>query len=373
MKSELNKKVWLVGGAVRDKLLGLQPQDLDFVVVNSTPEEMLSEGFTQVGADFPVFLHPDTGQEYALARTERKTGSGYLGFEVNTENVSLNDDLFRRDLTINAMAMSEENDIVDPFNGREDLKNKILRHVSNKFVEDPLRVIRLGRFFARYSDFMVAEETAILSSNLVKQGELNHLATERFWAELAKTFKEKQVERFFTFLQAVKADQHVEFFNNLYGELSPDKLEFIKDVAKIVQPSALPASLILHTAITASRNSKTILSADTRTQALFKNLNNLRSLQVGNFTPDQVFSVLKSARAWSEGTSMLDLCAALAVATKAGEVFAITPIQLYKTWKATKSVKSANYISIYGPGKALGKAIDEGRKIAIDFSLNLHI
>jgi len=186
-----NEKVYLVGGAVRDHLLNVESKDRDYVVVGSSPEKMIANGFTQVGASFPVFLHPVTGDEYALARTERKTGTGYHGFDtVYDSSVTLEDDLERRDLTINSMAMTDNFQIIDPFNGIKDLEKGILRHTSDAFADDPLRVLRLARFSARYG-FSVAPETMELSRKLVRSGELNTLPRERIWTELYKGFSEK--------------------------------------------------------------------------------------------------------------------------------------------------------------------------------------
>ena len=173
-----------VGGAVRDTLLGYPHRETDRVVVGSTPEEMIAQGFTQVGRDFPVFLHPESKEEYALARTERKSGPGYHGFVVHADpSVTLEEDLERRDLTINAMAMDEDGVVTDPFGGQADLDAKILRHVSPHFVEDPLRVLRVARFAARYNHlgFTVAEETLSLMAEIVAANELPHLSTERVW------------------------------------------------------------------------------------------------------------------------------------------------------------------------------------------------
>lgn len=189
-------KVYLVGGAVRDTLLGLTPKDRDYVVVGATAkdvEDMLSQGFQRVGADFPVFLHPETGDEYALARIERKVGSGYNGFEAFTSpDLTIEDDLRRRDLTINAMAMDPQTgEIIDPFGGQEDLKNGVLRHVSEAFAEDPLRVLRVARFKARYG-FEIHHTTMKLMQELVESGELDHLTRERIWVEIEKLLMEKK-------------------------------------------------------------------------------------------------------------------------------------------------------------------------------------
>ena len=182
-------KVYLVGGAVRDELLSLPIKERDWVVIGSTPKEMLQQGYKQVGKDFPVFLHPTTKEEYALARTERKTGHGYDGFEVYADpRVTLEDDLMRRDLTINAIAKDPQGEIVDYFNGIDDLNNGILRHVSGAFIEDPLRLVRLCRFKARFPTFHIHDSTRSLCHKMVSSGEVNHLTPERVWLEWQKVF-----------------------------------------------------------------------------------------------------------------------------------------------------------------------------------------
>ncbi|MBQ4861581.1 multifunctional CCA addition/repair protein [Pseudoalteromonas sp. MMG013] len=192
-------KVYLVGGAVRDALLGQASKDQDYVVVGQTSESMLALGFQSVGRDFPVFLHPDTKEEYALARTERKNGRGYTGFSVNAAvSVTLEDDLARRDLTINAMAMDNEGNIIDPFNGRKDLIDKVLRHTSEAFIEDPVRVLRIARFLARYGDtWRIAPQTYLLMERLRDSGELSHLVPERVWLETEKALGETYPHLFF--------------------------------------------------------------------------------------------------------------------------------------------------------------------------------
>jgi tRNA nucleotidyltransferase (CCA-adding enzyme) len=198
-------KVYQVGGCVRDRLLGLPVQDRDWVVVGATPEELRARGFRPVGKDFPVFLHPETGEEYALARTERKTGPGYTGFAVHASpEVTLEEDLRRRDLTINAMAIDQAGAIIDPYHGREDLSRGVLRHVSPAFVEDPVRVLRVARFAARYG-FAVAEETAALLRTMVEAGEVDALTPERVWAELERALGEPLPGRFLEVLRACGA------------------------------------------------------------------------------------------------------------------------------------------------------------------------
>lgn len=187
-----NAKTYLVGGAVRDALLGLPPGDRDFVVVGASVQQMLDAGYRQVGRDFPVFLHPDTGEEHALARTERKSGRGYTGFVVHADpSVTLDDDLRRRDFTINAIARGEDGTLVDPFGGARDLEARVLRHVGDAFVEDPLRVLRAARFMARFAPlgFTVAPETLALMRQIAASGELAELVPERVWQELAKALR----------------------------------------------------------------------------------------------------------------------------------------------------------------------------------------
>lgn len=201
-------KTYLVGGSVRDLLLGIKPKDRDYVVVGSTPEEMISLGYKKVGSDFPVFLHPTTSDEYALARTERKSGNGYKGFETDfNSTITLEMDSSRRDLTMNSIAQDlETGEIIDYFNGREDLKNGILRHVSESFSEDPLRVLRVARFAARY-DFKVAPETMQLMKELVSSGEMLHLTPERVWNETEKALGEEYPAIYFKVLKECGALQ----------------------------------------------------------------------------------------------------------------------------------------------------------------------
>jgi tRNA nucleotidyltransferase (CCA-adding enzyme) len=201
-------KIYEVGGVVRDELLGHAHGDRDYVVVGATPEEMLGLGYVAVGKDFPVFLHPETKEEYALARTERKSGRGYHGFEMHASpDVTLEQDLARRDLTVNAMARDEGGTLVDPYHGERDLHERVLRHVSPAFVEDPVRVLRVARFMARFAPlgFRVADETLALMSEMVANGEIKHLVPERVWAETRKALTEPQPSAFLQTLRACGA------------------------------------------------------------------------------------------------------------------------------------------------------------------------
>lgn len=203
-------KTYCVGGAVRDELLGFPIKDKDFVVVGATPQAMLDAGYRPVGKDFPVFLHPKTHDEYALARTERKTAKGYKGFTVYASpEVTLEEDLARRDLTINAIAKDAEGKLIDPFNGQADIQSKILRHVSSAFAEDPVRILRAARFAARLTEFSLAPETLALMRQMVAAGEVDALVPERVWQELAQGLMEQKPSRMFEVLRACGALQKI--------------------------------------------------------------------------------------------------------------------------------------------------------------------
>jgi tRNA nucleotidyltransferase (CCA-adding enzyme) len=207
---ESNMRVYCVGGAVRDELLGSPVKDRDYVVVGTTPQAMLDAGYKPVGKDFPVFLHPKTHDEYALARTERKTGAGYKGFVVHASpEVTLEEDLARRDLTINAIAKDADGKLIDPFNGVADIKSKTLRHVSAAFAEDPVRILRAARFAARFTDFNVAPETLNLMRQMVQNGEVDALVPERVWQELSKGLMEQKPSRMFEVLRSCDALQKI--------------------------------------------------------------------------------------------------------------------------------------------------------------------
>ena len=225
-------KTYLVGGAIRDKLLGLEPGDRDHVVVGGTPDQMLAQGFKPVGRDFPVFLHPRTGEEYALARTERKSGRGYRGFVVDSDpSVTLEEDLARRDFTINAIAQDEEGNLSDPLGGVRDLEARVLRHAGPAFVEDPLRVLRAARFMARFADlgFTVAPETMALMREMAAGGELAELVPERVWQELSRALRSATPSAFLRTLRDCGAlAQVLPEVDALYGV--PQRAEFHPEV-----------------------------------------------------------------------------------------------------------------------------------------------
>ena len=222
-------QIYAVGGAVRDELLGLAVKDRDFVVVGATPQAMLDAGYKPVGKDFPVFLHPKTHEEYALARTERKTAAGYKGFAVHAApDVTLEEDLARRDFTINAMARPVdgvlEGALIDPYNGRADIKAKLLRHVSPAFVEDPVRILRAARFCARFTEFSIAPETLNIMQQMVQNGEVDALVPERVWQELSRGLMEAKPSRMFEVLRACGALQKIlPELDRLWGVPQPPK------------------------------------------------------------------------------------------------------------------------------------------------------
>jgi len=249
-------EIYLVGGAVRDELLGLPVRERDWVVVGATPEELESRGFTPVGKDFPVFLHPETMEEYALARTERKTGPGYHGFEVHAApDVTLEQDLGRRDLTINAMARDADGRLVDPWGGHDDLEARLLRHISPAFREDPLRVLRVARFAARFASlgFAVADETRELMREMVASGELEHLAPERVWREIDRALGEPQPTAFFEVLHDCAG--LVPFLPELSGWLDGEgasayPLRALRVATGLTEHSAIRFAALLQAALT---------------------------------------------------------------------------------------------------------------------------
>ena len=220
-------KTFLVGGAVRDQLLGFPVHERDWVVVDGTPEQMLSKGFKPVGKSFPVFLHPETHDEYALARTERKTAAGYKGFDIHAEpGVTLYEDLHRRDLTINAIAQTADGMLIDPYGGQQDLQDRLLRHISTAFCEDPVRILRVARFAARYAHigFKIAPETLQLMQEMVINGEVDYLVAERVWAETEKALAERTPVAFFESLRDCKALKNIfPEIDQLFGVPQPPK------------------------------------------------------------------------------------------------------------------------------------------------------
>src|SRR4051812_16207697 len=283
-------KVYTVGGAVRDELLGLPVEDRDYVVVGATPEDMIALGYRPVGKDFPVFLHPETHEEYALARTERKTAPGYHGFQFHAApDVTLEEDLERRDLTLNAIERDENGDLIDPFNGVDDLTAGILRHVSPAFAEDPVRILRVARFAARFG-FEIAAETAELMREMVTSGEVDALVPERVWQELSRGLMEERPSRLFEVLRecgaleriapelavifedAEQAQETIEALDDAAGAGAPLETRFAV-LARALDPYAIDAlagrlklpSAVRDLAVLASRHANSIADADAST------------------------------------------------------------------------------------------------------------
>lgn len=351
-------EIYLVGGAVRDALLGLPVKDRDWVVVGATPDEMLARGFRQVGADFPVFLHPDTGEEYALARTERKQGHGYHGFSVySAPDVTLEDDLRRRDLTINAMARDSEGQLVDPFGGQQDLHAKVLRHVSEAFAEDPLRVLRTARFAARFASlgFQVADATCKLMQRMVDQGEMEHLVAERVWQEMQRALMEKSPSVFFRVLDRCGA------LARLLPELAaPEALE--RGLAALACLADSQASGPARFAgLLASLPAQTI---DDRAAALkapndYRDLAVLTARRAGDLhradTAEQQLSVLEDCDVWRRPerfAELLTVCRCLEKPLPEARIR-----QLKAAESVARSVDARQLMAEGHQGKALGQAI----------------
>jgi tRNA nucleotidyltransferase (CCA-adding enzyme) len=236
-------EIYLVGGAVRDQLLGLTPKEKDYVVVGATVADMQRLGYRQVGKDFPVFLHPETQEEYALARKERKTAPGYSGFDFDASpKVTLEEDLQRRDLTINAIAEKKDGSLIDPYHGQQDLEKKLLRHVSPAFIEDPVRILRVGRFAARFAQhgFSVAPDTVELMKAMVKSGEVDALVAERVWKELERALQEKNPEKFFEVLAACNA------FAVLFPDLKAENVRALTQATLVSDDGEIRFAVLLY-------------------------------------------------------------------------------------------------------------------------------
>lgn len=262
-------KIYLVGGAVRDQLLGRPVKDRDWVVIGATPQQLCQQGYQQVGKDFPVFLHPDSKEEYALARTERKSGQGYTGFICDfSPDITLEQDLIRRDLTINAIAQDESGKLLDFYGGIDDLKHKILRHISPSFAEDPLRVLRVARFASRYHHlgFSIADETLSLMAQLSQQGELQQLSAERIWLETEKALLEPNPEIYFETLRNIGAlTQLFPELDALYGV--PNPVQYHPEIDSFVH-----TMLVLHQSVLLVNNAPALHQGAIRFAALCHDL-----------------------------------------------------------------------------------------------------
>ncbi|XKH01719.1 multifunctional CCA tRNA nucleotidyl transferase/2'3'-cyclic phosphodiesterase/2'nucleotidase/phosphatase [Marinobacter nauticus] len=367
-------QIYLVGGAVRDKLLGLEVKDHDWVVVGATPDEMLARGFKQVGADFPVFLHPTTNEEYALARTERKEGQGYHGFSVySAPDVTLEDDLKRRDLTINAMAEDENGELVDPFNGHEDLENRTLRHVSEAFCEDPLRILRTARFAARLAPkgFTVCPETHALMQRMVSEGELEHVAPERVWQEIQRALHEKSPTVFFELLQELGAlaalipelSAPEPLATGLKALACTDERDGTTDQRFAALLSALPETDAEQraSAMKAPNNCRDMARL---TSHFTENLENAGS---DGLTAEQIMELLNQADVWRKPERFELLLQTLACTTTESQRPAID--QLRAAVNAATGVSAKDLMAQGYKGKTLGEAIHRERLTQITQAL----
>jgi tRNA nucleotidyltransferase (CCA-adding enzyme) len=354
-------KTYLVGGAVRDKLLGYPHHEHDWVVVGATPEQMLADGFKPVGKDFPVFLHPQTNEEYALARTERKTGRGYHGFNFYCDpDVTLEQDLARRDLTINAMAEDETGTLVDPYGGRRDLEQKILRHVSPAFAEDPLRILRVARFAARYHHlgFRIAPETMSLMRKIVADGEVEHLVSERIWKETERAMGEPNPEIYFHTLKQCDASQH------LFPELRCNALALteLEECA-----SQFRESLVRFAALCCKLSANELIAFYMRISAPneYRELAQLTIVQLSALqdsgTPEAAFAVLESSDAMRRPQRfelLLDVATALHVKSTTIE-------RLRRAYKNAAAIIAQPLLERGFSGKELGEQMRLERLAAI--------
>lgn len=364
-------EIYLVGGAVRDELLGLPVRDRDWVVTGATPDEMLKQGYRQVGADFPVFLHPATHEEYALARTERKNGQGYHGFTVySAPDVTLEDDLKRRDLTINAIAKATDGTLVDPFNGQRDIESRWLRHVSDAFTEDPLRILRTARFAARLrpQGFRVAEQTMALMTDMVQAGEVNHLAPERVWQEIRRALNENDPGTFFTVLRDCGALEplipELESDSAFRNAMASLRCAHCRNLATESRFAAL-LSPLAHSGQHAAEN-----SAEERAKKL-KAPNDCIALArlVAEFsqtldsgqpvTPDHALVLLTAADAWRRPERFTTLLATLNCVLPPASAPVVD--QLKQALQAANTVSPKLLMAQGFSGKALGEAIHSER------------
>jgi tRNA nucleotidyltransferase (CCA-adding enzyme) len=337
----------LVGGAVRDELLGLPVKERDYVVVGATPEEMVAKGFKPVGKDFPVFLHPKTREEYALARTERKSGRGYKGFQVYASpEVTLEEDLKRRDLTINAIAKAEDGALIDPFGGRKDLDAKVLRHVSDAFAEDPVRILRLARFAARFG-FKVHEQTMELMRRMVDSGEADFLVAERVWQEFSRGLSEAHPERMFEVLER----------SGLSRKLLP---ELQRIPAALSKASSLPVRFALLTwGLTDVTALCDRLRAPNEVRELALTANRVKD-QLERSTPDGLLELLKRADAFRRPERFAELLEAARLAEPG-----IDTARIERALKAAAAVDAGAVAAKASSPAQIPQLIDEARLKAI--------
>ena len=369
---------FLVGGAVRDKLLGHTIQDKDWVVVGATPEQMLEAGYTPVGKDFPVFLHPQTKEEYALARTERKTGKGYTGFSFYAaSDVTLEDDLARRDLTINAIAETPAGKIIDPYNGQADIKQRVLRHVTDAFSEDPVRILRVARFAARFHHlgFTIAEETQQLMRDMVSNGEADHLVAERVWQEFLKALKGPTPH---IFLQTLKETDALSIIMPEVAELVTKSDEPIKALLKASSLSKDPeirfASLVHY--LGEEKNKLRNLCKNLKVPSSYKDLAELTATHkpsmenIFNSEPENVLKLYEKADAFRRQERFEKFLQCFSFITQVNEPHVLTQYAL-STLESLKEITPVPFLKEGYKGKELGEKIRNARLTKIEKS-NTH-
>lgn len=361
-------KTYLVGGAVRDQLLGLDNEDKDFVIVGATSKEVLALGYEQVGADFPVFLAPN-GDQYALARKERKVGLGYSGFEVEFDSsVTLEEDLMRRDLTINAIAIdTETGDIHDPYFGRADLSAKILRHVSEAFAEDPLRVIRLARFASRFEGFTIAPNTIILCKNIVQSGELDSISDERFIAEMEKMFNQAHDPFIFFEVLWQTGAINCKFFVDFLGGADQAYIESLRIPCKMVSVHAGGGSgrLEIFSAFAPRTSAKMESSAiPTYIKWIRGEIKKVKAISSAR-DADSVMDVFVRNRAFNESSnSITELKRMIYIGELHNVKFAVSSHVLRKAVAASRSVLAADFMDKY-QGAELGSVLYRERLLRV--------
>ena len=358
-------EVYLVGGAVRDQLLNLPVKEKDWVVVGATIDDMLKKGFRQVGKDFPVFLHPETQEEYALARLERKIGRGYTGFSFDTSpHVTLEDDLKRRDLTINAMAQTLDGKLIDPYHGKKDLERKLLRHVSPAFSEDPVRILRIARFAARYAElgFTVAPETIDLMKQMVTAGEVDALVPERVWKELERALAEKNPETFFEVLADCNALQPL---------FPPLKLEALIQAAKISSDSQIRFAALLSDLSAAEIKAlceRYRVPSEYRDLALLVAGHAKQYQGARELSAEELLDLLQATDAFRREVRFRNFLMACKAVVRANATEGSQSAWLLKAYEAAKAVNTKAFLNL--SGKEIAEALYKKRVEAIIKLLN---
>ncbi|MBB1398627.1 tRNA nucleotidyltransferase [Pseudoalteromonas sp. SG44-8] len=358
-------QVYLVGGAVRDELLGRIIKERDYVVVGATPEQLIKQGYQQVGKDFPVFLHPKTKEEYALARTERKQGQGYTGFVCEfSADVTLEDDLRRRDLTVNAIAKAQDGNLIDPYGGKQDLDNRILRHVSDAFSEDPLRILRVARFAARYHylGFTIAEETQQLLTQMINQGELQTLTAERIWLECEKSLTDGAFAEFLNILAQLGALSAIS--PALAGNWSDELYQQLKNRYAYAQSQNITDQALLFAQATASLTQEEIkilsqtirLPNDVRDLALQLNAHQA-TLSSQTITAQQLLSCCNQLDLWRRPERF----EAVLKAVEINQAASLANQKLLTATKAAKAINPQQFITQGIKGAAIKTALEQAR------------